>query len=179
MNRKSTKLQLQGQKFGDLEVLHELRINRRKNLVWLVRCLCGVEFEITSHGLTRGTTARCNSCRLKRLQFNNRKADSAVRHLFSRYRCQARTARRSFKISFEKFKTLTSAPCFYTGRVPEQIVKMVGSQHEYNGLDRLNNRKGYTLQNSVPCCGVINKMKGTLDAKTFILLCKEVAKHHG
>lgn len=174
----SKRLKIQGRMFGKLLVLRPSRTNKRNNVLWFVRCKCGHEFEVEGHQLIRKTTRQCNSCRLKELQRNNCKPDSALRSLFAQYRCQAKRAKRPFKLTFSEFQRLTSLPCFYTGRVPLQIKKTPGSVYKYNGIDRLNNAKGYIANNSVPCCGVINKMKGTLDSDAFIAICKEVAKHH-
>lgn len=37
----------------------------------------------------------------------------------------------------------------------------------YNGLDRLDNTKGYTKDNVAPCCTVCNSAKGTLTVTEF------------
>jgi hypothetical protein len=42
------------------------------------------------------------------------------------------------------------------------------SQYVYNGLDRKNSQKGYTIRNVVPCCGVCNHAKHTMNYKDFI-----------
>jgi hypothetical protein len=39
--------------------------------------------------------------------------------------------------------------------------------YTYNGIDRVDNSKGYTPENTVPCCKICNKIKGTGDVQTF------------
>lgn len=173
------RLQLRGRTFGRLLVLRSNGVTKRNNVLWFVQCTCGNRFETESHSLIRGNTTQCDPCRLKQLQRNNCKPDSALRQLYAQYKCQARNAKRSFELTLAQFEALTSCSCFYTGRPPKQIKKTPGSDYKYNGIDRLDNTKGYTVDNSVPCHGIINKMKGVLSSEVFIAICKEVAKHHG
>ena len=44
----------------------------------------------------------------------------------------------------------------------------------YNGLDRVDNNKGYFEDNVVPCCGVCNKMKGTMKQEEFLNLIFQI-----
>ena len=48
----------------------------------------------------------------------------------------------------------------------------------YNGIDRLDNSKGYEKENTVTCCGICNKMKLTLTLKEFIEQCSQIYRHH-
>ena len=47
----------------------------------------------------------------------------------------------------------------------------------FNGLDRRDSSKGYSVENCVPCCSEINYLKGRLNHDKFIALCLEVAAH--
>lgn len=44
--------------------------------------------------------------------------------------------------------------------------------------DRLDNTQGYTKQNIVLCCTIINKMKWTLSEQEFYEICKKICKIH-
>ena len=65
-----------------------------------------------------------------------------------------------------EFAGLLKQPCHYCG-----------ATHSI-GVDRVDNSKGYTKENSVPCCKPINMMKGTLSKNEFFQLCKEVVIHN-
>ena len=52
-----------------------------------------------------------------------------------------------FELSELDFSTLTHQPCYLCGMVDK------------NGIDRVDNKKGYHLQNCKPCCGHCNLMK--------------------
>lgn len=67
-----------------------------------------------------------------------------------RYRAKAK--RRKMTITFHQFIKLMAQPCFYEcGR------RLRGQGYS---LDRLDNKKGYTLNNVVPCCGECNRVRG-------------------
>lgn len=50
---------------------------------------------------------------------------------------------------------------------------------EYHGIafDRLDSKKGYTLDNIVPCCAECNMMKRNMSKKAFINRCKKIANN--
>ena len=45
---------------------------------------------------------------------------------------------------------------------------MVGTRVPINGLDRIDNGIGYTLNNVRPCCSTCNYMKHRLNEKEFL-----------
>jgi hypothetical protein len=79
------------------------------------------------------------------------------------YRHNAKADGRPFRISLAVFKRLISEACWYCG-----------TEDEPRGLDRVDNRKGYTSSNVRPCCEECNRMKGTLAARAFVDLCQKV-----
>jgi len=52
-------------------------------------------------------------------------------------------------------------------------------EFRYNGLDRSNPQKGYTLDNVIPCCWQCNKTKGKLSHDDFIRYICRVTQHLG
>ena len=43
-----------------------------------------------------------------------------------------------------------------------------------NGIDRVDNKKGYTRGNCVPCCSMCNYMKGKYRVEEFIKKCQQI-----
>ena len=58
-------------------------------------------------------------------------------------------------ISESKFVELTAKECHYCGKEGP------------NGIDRVDNSKGYILENCVPCCKHCNYVKGNLSINDF------------
>lgn len=63
-------------------------------------------------------------------------------------------------------KNMICLECSYCGFI---------SLDKLNGIDRVDNTKGYSVSNCVSCCYDCNKMKGTLDYITFINRCKHIS----
>lgn len=64
-------------------------------------------------------------------------------------------------ISLEKFLELSGGNCFYCGTEPNGIRPCRKNiDLKYNGLDRLDNKRGHYLDNVVVCCGECNLKKG-------------------
>jgi hypothetical protein len=94
----------------------------------------------------------------------SRKAQRRIpKYRFGILRNNAKTRKLPLSLTFEEWSTLVSAGrCFYcSGPLPEAG----------GGLDRLDNRLGYTKENCVPCCGAgqndCNGKKGVLEMIGF------------
>jgi hypothetical protein len=177
---------LAGKRFGRLEVIGEVGRNAKGEILWGANCDCGNTTVIRSVNLkgcassNRKGTYSCGCARWIPHP-NRRRPDAGALRLFHSYRCQARRRGIAFELTFEQFKKLTSSPCFYTGRLPSQLAKSQNSHgatpYTYNGIDRLDNSKGYILENCVPCCGPVNTMKLSLPFDLFISLCREITEN--
>jgi hypothetical protein len=78
----------------------------------------------------------------------------------------------------EQFRVLVLSPCHYTGRLPSLVHRSSGgAQVVVNGIDRLDNSKGYEAGNCVPCCADVNYAKRALSPADFLTLCREVYCH--
>lgn len=79
----------------------------------------------------------------------------------------------SFNISKEHYAFLVSSGCFYCSK-QTLGVEMGG------GLDRINNAKGYTEDNVLPCCGFCNKARGIFwSVEEFKLIRETIADFRG
>jgi len=178
---------LTGVRFGSLTAIstpEKTAVGQRR--VWLVRCDCGVEKVLNSYNLTNGHTLSCGSgCRksvwtedgLKRKREAQVRPGAAFRQLLLNYKSAARKRNLPWELPDEQFRRITSSPCFYTGKKPAtESVADSGEIYVYNGVDRVDNSLGYTVENCVSCCAEINMMKKILTKERFIELCKAVAE---
>ena len=69
---------------------------------------------------------------------------SGVRYSKLKYKCRIKKIK--IDISLETFSLFLAMTCFYCNSVS-------------TGLDRVDNNKGYTNANIVPCCGECNRLK--------------------
>ena len=65
----------------------------------------------------------------------------------------------SFELPKTQFEALIVQPCFYCTHFREG---------EVNGIDRLDNHKGYREGNVVPCCETCNQAKGAQHPQEFV-----------
>ncbi len=73
-----------------------------------------------------------------------------------------------WKITDEQAHYIMQRDCDYCGCEPKQGINRIAIYgYAYNGLDRVNNKKGYTISNLIPCCGICNSAKGKQSVKEF------------
>ena len=68
----------------------------------------------------------------------------------------------------EHFVSFWNKPCFYCGKEISTI-----------GIDRVDNTKGYSVDNLVPCCTDCNKAKNALSQEQFLQMARAIVKTHG
>jgi hypothetical protein len=57
-----------------------------------------------------------------------------------------------FSLTLEEYSLLVEQPCTYCG---------FDENEKYIGLDRIDNKAGYTLENVVPSCSLCNRARGS------------------
>lgn len=163
---------LTSQRFGRLIVLSKGRQHPDNgNFFWLCRCDCGIEKEIIGESLTKGLTKSCG-CLLKEVVSKKQKIEpilAAKHRVYGAYKINAKKRNVSFELSFEQFLEFTQQNCYYCGSGPSSIMKGNGNgRFIYQGIDRVDNTKGYTKENCVPCCKRCNWKKKDQSFEEFI-----------
>ena len=107
--------------------------------------------------------------------------ESSLAALVSIYRTRARRYSHSFTLLRDEGMRLLSSPCHYCGAPPAKTYHRPGGYGEclYNGLDRVDNAKGYEPGNVVPCCTACNLAKGMASGEQFLAWALSVARHQG
>ncbi len=77
------------------------------------------------------------------------------------YRSRAKKTNLEFLLTEEQFLSFWEKPCHYCGEKINGI-----------GIDRIDNSKGYSIENCVPCCIDCNKMKMTKTVEQFLRKCE-------
>jgi hypothetical protein len=71
-------------------------------------------------------------------------------------------------LTYEEFCGLIVQPCNYCGHHKKE---------EANGIDRMDNKIGYTIGNCVPCCEWCNVMKSDYGVEEFLARCSRIAEN--
>ena len=162
---------LAGQRFGKLVVLEHAGFTKNRNARWTCKCDCGNIKIVTAGNLKTGTQScgclfREQAGSYKKLEYG----EAAFNDLFRRYNDKAVERNLSFELDKAQFRLLTKQVCYYCGIEPHKVHKVNKRVGEYifNGVDRIDNNKGYVENNIVTCCYNCNRMKHTLGNAEFL-----------
>jgi hypothetical protein len=150
---------LSGKTFGYWKVI------RYQNSRWLCECKCGTQRTVKSQGLRSGrsTSCGCNQeCKKKLRKPNHIRLKTTI---YNGYRHVAKARGLEFLLSKEQVDYLTTQSCKYCGISPRTVCDVLKSsiydsdKFRWNGIDRIDNTRGYTIDNAVPCCTQCNRAK--------------------
>jgi hypothetical protein len=164
---------------------NKVRGPKNRATVWVANCDCGNTRELeyanimwAKKKIEEGTVS-IFSCGCKSsLPFGV----SACKAVFRQYKVHAENRGYEFAIEWDDFVSITKSNCHYCGAAPKNKIgrteKKRGNGHYvYNGIDRMDNKKGYYLDNVVPCCRVCNRAKDVMGAYDFLLWVSRVYNH--
>lgn len=119
----------------------------------------------------------CNFCKEKMTA--KPKVESVINTIFSGYRSNANSRNVAFELTKETFRNIVSKNCFYCGQEPIESQFSKGRNRTnikfiHNGVDRLDSKVGYTMENCVPCCSMCNLMKNKFSLEDFINKVKQI-----
>jgi hypothetical protein len=121
------------------------------------KCDCGNVVDCSRANLSSGTTKSCGCYRID-IHYNRRKSYTHKRPLaiIRYYKRNAKTRNVVWDLADEFANTLISSPCIYCEY-----------NDDFKGIDRINNKLGYTKLNSVPCCKWCNFAKNSRTLEEF------------
>jgi 5-methylcytosine-specific restriction endonuclease McrA len=166
-------IDLTGIRYGKLRVISHIPHTRK----WGCICDCGKNSIVFSSNLKRGNTLSCGC-----LNDHNRFLDntlSSKKELYSAYKRSAKARGLSFAIDFDTFLDMAMQNCCYCGEPPSKFHKLRTGRKGflYNGLDRLNNDRGYELDNVAACCIDCNRAKWDRNKDDFVNWIRKCYKH--
>jgi hypothetical protein len=88
------------------------------------------------------------------------------RNIYQNYKGNAKHVNRVFDLTLEDVILIIDSSCYYCGDINS------------NGIDRINNDIGYTIENSVPCCYICNQMKHKFTKEVFLNQISLIYKKH-
>lgn len=105
---------------------------------------------------------------------------SAINTAWSKHIEGARSRNIFQGLTKEEWYDLSRDNCFYCGLEPSTITKSQSGHAQFvrNGIDRIHNGVGYTVDNCVACCFECNSSKSIRTQKEFIEMCNRVARLH-
>jgi 5-methylcytosine-specific restriction endonuclease McrA len=113
------------------------------------------------------------------------KGEVGLGKLIRNYENCAKARGWKFLLTREQIVEITKKNCHYCGSPPQSIMGNFGShylakennkhtEYVYNGIDRVDNSRGYEIENCVPCCSKCNHAKYKLSVEEFLSWVKRV-----
>lgn len=181
---------LVGKTYGRLTVL-EPAVRKSGRRTWLCECSCADRTHtiVSDPMLKEGKIKSCGCLIRESLQrttqnrFSERAAsvhaagDAACWALYLQYRCRARRKGLTWELSFMQAKHLFQQACVYSGHAPLSVTRYLEDEFVYNGIDRVDNLCGYTIDNAVTCCRKCNVAKSTMTRSEFIEFIRSAYEH--
>ncbi|UMO76275.1 hypothetical protein SEA_TOMAS_87 [Streptomyces phage Tomas] len=154
---------------------------KRGSSKYIVECLgCGSITNKTTGDMSRYSSGKlksgCVACGREKLRTDGRR--SVLNQLFNNYKGGAAKRLLAFELNIEEFEILVSKPCSYCGfEGSERKGSKDWHKAKFNGIDRVNNEIGYTIENSVSCCSTCNFAKRFMTTEEFFCWAKRLASH--
>jgi len=153
--------------------------NYKKSRCPIYECLCecGKIKNVMLWDLRRGTSNSCGCSRVKSAIERFRK--SGPEKVIKTYKYYAEKRNYKFELTVEDCIKIMENKCYYCGSLPKNTVKSCNNhaKYKYNGIDRIDNKKGYIIGNCVSCCRQCNRCKSNLTYDEFINWIKDVNKN--
>lgn len=163
------------QRYKDRKIISEVALKTNSNNKRT--CVkCNKDYEAFKTRYSKDSVY-CNNCQEKQAE-NDLKREERVRNykeehfrnvegFYSTYIREAKErGLGDFELDFDVFSTLVKDHCYYCKSIVEG---------EINGIDRVNNDRGYMKDNCVSCCWKCNRMKYFYHPLFFIEKCKIIA----
>jgi len=176
-----------GNRYGRLIVLDRRGSNARGEAMWLSECRCGNLVIVRGTNLRSGNTKSCGCLQREKIRESNKlvsknilpSGEGSFSQLFAQMKYSAKRRGYEWQLTKKQTHILTQGSCFYCGIEPLQQIKSVRyhGAYLYNGLDRIDNRRGYTIDNVVPCCSKCNYAKHTMQQEEFKVWIRRIYEH--
>lgn len=151
-----------GQKYGMVTFTRpKLECNTERRFIWEGICDCGNYVERVpvklADSVRKGWLPNCGCHPINKLS----PGAWGMNATLLGYKNSAKKKGNEWNLTDEEATTLFAGECAYCGTPPSNTRRSKGAHgiFIYNGIDRVNNDEGYTLSNSVSCCGRCNKIK--------------------
>lgn len=160
-----------GMKFNKLTLLSLNYTDDISRQFWNCKCECGNIKIMFLDSVITSKSKSCGCVRKQRIEANKNAQKSEKQTIYQGYKNKAKHRELEFCISKIEFLRLTQQPCYFCGVMHSNLCVTPRGYPEgwkYNGVDRVDNTKGYTLDNCVPCCRQCNFSKSNYTKIEFL-----------
>jgi hypothetical protein len=167
--------------------LYDVELKRYGNTVRRiikVQCECGKTKDVQLNNVTGGHSVCCgyNPCKIP-FNKNKRNPETTYNSIYYAYKKGAIDRGHVFDLTKDEFKSFLDKRCYYCNDDPSSLYQIKNSKTGevragipliYNGIDRIDNLLGYTMDNSITCCETCNRMKRAHEYNFFLNHVKKI-----
>jgi hypothetical protein len=181
-----------GKRFGRLVIASNTGNKYEKKNVFLYECVCdcGSTTIVRGDALKSGNTASCGCLAKERRAEGKRKKILEERGgigpipalFFNRLKQDARERDLTCELTLAEFVDISTSDCYSCGQIDtkNQVQyrsnkKSVRYTWKANGLDRIDNSRGYDIYNILPCCKRCNQARNDMSIALFFDLVRRIA----
>ncbi len=147
---------------------------------WKCRCECGTK-KIIGGGHLKNDSIKSCGCLQKEMHDKRRlpKGVAARNAIIYYHKISAKKRNIEQALTDEQIIAIHKENCHYCGAPPSNIYHPPGANgtYIYSGIDRVDNTKGYTMDNVAPCCSTCNIMKKGLPVDIFLGTANRIYEH--
>lgn len=160
-----------GEKFNRLTIVSFSHSDKRHRKWYIVKCECGKEKNIMGSAMISGNTKSCG-CYGQEVRKNKRISNnhSEITAIILGYKRHAENRGFKWQLTRKQVEGIIKMNCHYCGSPPSNIKKTKNSIDEglkYSGIDRINSKDNYTIENCVSCCKICNYAKSNMTIEEF------------
>ena len=135
-----------------------------------VKCKCGKVCSRKLTELIRRNPPGCRECigDKRKETYTQLNLETYYMSVMRRYRTRAQREGKDFSLTEEEVIDLLTHSCHYCDLSFVNSIKRGNKTYQYNGIDRVDNKKGYVSDNVVSCCKICNKMKSSFPQDIFL-----------
>lgn len=172
----------EGDKFNRLTIIRFSHNDKHHRKHFVVKCECGNEKIVQGSLMSSGNTKSCGCLSYevkKSKKFPNNRG--VIYQIILGYKRHAKRRGYNWRLSLSQVSDIIQKPCYYCGakKSNKKITKNCKEGFFYNGIDRVDNLKDYSIDNVVPACKKCNQAKGALSKDEFISWIKAMAEQWG
>lgn len=184
-------IDLAGKRFGKLQAISRDKSTPRGQghvAAWTVVCDCGATKTVSGRSLTQGLTKSCGCLRTASKKGRSQKQSidrvqsyGPSQSFLRLYKYQAGQRGNEWGISDTKFFELIKQACHYCGAPPvfTPWIQRIHLPFAANGIDRMDNCRGYVEGNVVPCCKICNRSKLNMKYDDFLKYIEFLSEKRG
>ena len=165
-----------GKTFGNWKVIEIIKKTNRPIKLLCTKCNVSISY-ITFYKLiklTQDSCCRVCTCKLKRKNIRN----VCTQVQYTEYKRRAQRTNYMFSLTLEDIDNMLYSNCYWCNNPPNREFKRKYKKGYVsilrNGIDRLDNTKGYAKENCVPCCWDCNEMKKDRTIELFLNQIKKI-----